>query len=276
MQNIETSCDLIMNSVRSSQLNFACQETPFSIYITITKSQHRKAVGLEHAVGKNLAIAVLQEENLLLKQTIADLETMLKDSDDKVKQAEIKLDAVDTKQRKEVLQWKEGFTKKDSEISSLKLVLKNKDSEILKMKSENSQLRKLAKSREKEIHNLENIQANQKDTIRNLKEINNKMKSEKVKLDKEVKKLDKKIETIQDRSSQQSEPNNNVDIKLFPKLSPSTTLFSACSAPTSEASLQKPLMGTVTTPTLSPPWQSTSPSSSTANASSNTVDTALS
>ena len=100
MQNIETSCDLIMNSVRSSQLNFACQETPFSIYITIRKSQHKKAVGLEQAAGKNLAIAVLQEENLLLKQTIADLETTLTDSDDKVKQAEIKLDAVDTKQRK--------------------------------------------------------------------------------------------------------------------------------------------------------------------------------
>ena len=175
------------------------------------------------------------------------------------------------------MQWKEGFTKKESEISSLKLVLKNKDSEILKMKSENSQLRKLAKSREKEIHNLENIQANQRDTIINLKENNNKMKCEKVKLDKEVKKLEKKIETIKVRCSQQSEPNNNLDIKLFPKLSPSTSLSSVSSAPISEASLQNPFMGTVTMPTLSPSWQSTSsPSSSTANASSSTVEATIS
>ena len=36
--SVKNSCDLIVNSVRDSFLNFSLQETPFSIYLTIRKS----------------------------------------------------------------------------------------------------------------------------------------------------------------------------------------------------------------------------------------------
>ena len=36
--SMKSSCDLVLNSVRSSNLNYMCQETPFSIFLTIRKS----------------------------------------------------------------------------------------------------------------------------------------------------------------------------------------------------------------------------------------------
>lgn len=35
---IKRSCDLVINSVRNSSLNYSLQETPYSIYITLRKS----------------------------------------------------------------------------------------------------------------------------------------------------------------------------------------------------------------------------------------------
>ena len=40
-QNVQASCVQILSSVRSSNLNFSCQETPFSIYLTIRISPVR-------------------------------------------------------------------------------------------------------------------------------------------------------------------------------------------------------------------------------------------
>ena len=36
--NIDSSCDSILQKIRKSGLNFSCQETPFSIYVTVRKS----------------------------------------------------------------------------------------------------------------------------------------------------------------------------------------------------------------------------------------------
>ena len=36
--NVQTSCDVVLSSVRESSLNFSVQETPFSLYITVRKS----------------------------------------------------------------------------------------------------------------------------------------------------------------------------------------------------------------------------------------------
>jgi hypothetical protein len=36
--DVKYSCDLIMNRVRDSSLNFSMQETPFSLYLTIRKT----------------------------------------------------------------------------------------------------------------------------------------------------------------------------------------------------------------------------------------------
>ena len=38
LQTVQTSCDLVINSVRASLLNFSIHETPYSLYLTIRKS----------------------------------------------------------------------------------------------------------------------------------------------------------------------------------------------------------------------------------------------
>ena len=44
---IQSSCQELINCVRSSTLNFSIQETPFSIYFTVRKTT-RKAANLHH------------------------------------------------------------------------------------------------------------------------------------------------------------------------------------------------------------------------------------
>ena len=36
--NIEAKCDLVLNKIRNSGLNFSCQETPYSLFVTLRKS----------------------------------------------------------------------------------------------------------------------------------------------------------------------------------------------------------------------------------------------
>ena len=35
---VQSSCDFLLQAVRNSGLNFSCQETPFSIFLTVRKS----------------------------------------------------------------------------------------------------------------------------------------------------------------------------------------------------------------------------------------------
>ena len=35
---VNISCDSVLNSVRTSGLNYSCQETPYSLYLTLRKS----------------------------------------------------------------------------------------------------------------------------------------------------------------------------------------------------------------------------------------------
>ena len=44
-ENLKRSCDSVIDSVRTSSLNFSCQETPFSFYITLRKSFRKASHG---------------------------------------------------------------------------------------------------------------------------------------------------------------------------------------------------------------------------------------
>ena len=216
-QNVQASCVQILSSVRSSNLNFSCQETPFSIYLTIRKSPikfHHVSEALtqglapvQNAVIDNL-VKTTVDENTALKNVLEELETELEASKNIAKTLEAKIDSAEAKvfsQHKEVQQWREALSKKDDEIKALKNVIKNDKTEILKDRSEQSQLKKILKSKEKEIYNLENAKQNQQDTIKTLKEVTNKLKQEKTKLEKEIKIRGKKIA----KSNESAENNNN-------------------------------------------------------------------
>ena len=56
--NIQNSCQDILNGVRSSCLNFALQETPFSLFLTIRKSYHKPRY------DQNLPLPQIDQESL--------------------------------------------------------------------------------------------------------------------------------------------------------------------------------------------------------------------
>ena len=76
------------------------------------------------------------------------------------------------------------------------------------MKGENNQMKKVLKAKEKEIYNLENVNLNQLDNIRRIKEDSKKLKVEKRGLEKQLKKFEKKIS----KSDEATLNNNNSDL----------------------------------------------------------------
>ena len=65
---IDNLCGKILYSVRSSNLNYACQETPYSIYLTIRKSW-----------SKHQQVQQPQEYVQQLPQPLSQIELNLKD-----------------------------------------------------------------------------------------------------------------------------------------------------------------------------------------------------
>ena len=113
--------DQIINSVRTSNLNFAHYETPFSIYLTIRKSQvknyHHHEQGLHPCSSEVSASSIGRQNAELVKETsfkesIRDLEGKLDDSEAEV------LKAYD-----QIRKSKEHLSKKDDEIKSLESLL---------------------------------------------------------------------------------------------------------------------------------------------------------
>ena len=113
--------DQIINSVRTSNLNFAHYKTLFSIYLTIRKSQvknyHHHEQGLHPCSSEVSASSIGRQNEELVKETsfkesIRDLEGKLDDSEAEV------LKAYD-----QIRKSKEHLSKKDDEIKSLESLL---------------------------------------------------------------------------------------------------------------------------------------------------------
>ena len=134
-----------MNCVRSSNLNFACQETPYSLYLTIRKSKVKKTHQQSSIpVIENQEIEGLVKENLSLKESLQNLEGKLDASEDTTKVLEKKLATAEAKALKAC---KENI-KKDDEIKSLK----NNNTYISKLECE---IREHKKDLKKKVHAFE-------------------------------------------------------------------------------------------------------------------------
>ena len=107
---IESSCNSILQKIRTSGLNFSCQETPFSMYVTVRKSltkqqrsnhlaaSHGQPVGQPgehdhelHVVSPVTGLLPRYEQVLLEKKTMEEacnkseqiLEETIQDSEEK-------------------------------------------------------------------------------------------------------------------------------------------------------------------------------------------------
>ena len=102
--SIQNSCDLVLNSVRTSSLNFSVFETPYSIYLSVRKSFSKSKLIPDHILPNC--------DNQKYANEIEDLKTNLKS-------AEHANNLLATKYEEAVAESEESF----SEIQRLKVWL---------------------------------------------------------------------------------------------------------------------------------------------------------
>ena len=194
------ACEFILKHIKSSNLNFVLQETPYSAYITIRKSlvKNRDSVIPESTVESGEAlydkIKVLQAENVSLKMDLHKLKSVAKNSDDKILELEVQL--------KNTLENVDDSNKVKKRKAQLEAIVIEKEKEIVKLKN-------IAKTFQNDNavvrNNLQNVtktlKLNEKDKFRaqvkseNLEETVKKLKEEKADLQKSLKKLQKNKKT---------------------------------------------------------------------------------
>ena len=216
--NLQESCAQILRSVRSSSLNYASQETPFSIYLTIRKSWNKHHPGhVPVALGSESLqdTGKLASENLSLKSEVTDVKAQLKAAKDIISVIETKVEVAEAEAyqlHKSIKKWKEALEKNDDEIKILKSTIKSYNSEKVKNSTELNSLKKVLKLRDKEIYDLENCKIDQQGTIKSLKLNESESKKEKVKLEKQAKNLEKKILNLKKKNCSPEFINNNTTV----------------------------------------------------------------
>ena len=227
---IQDTCASILNSIRKCNLNYSCQETPFSIYLTVRKSwskHHQAHHEASHQVSEPLQ-HVLYEAKIKeigsLKTELKELRNQLSESKNANKDLQVKVDAA----AGEVLHHHEELKKvlniKDDEVKALKNSIKNGVSENSRIATEVKSLKKSVKAREKEIYDLENFKINIQESVKTAKIKAKEHESEKIKVERQVKHLEKKLENLKKQQSR-AESNNNISELKLSSISylPSTT-----------------------------------------------------
>ena len=151
-QTIEFSCQEVVNAVRSSQLNFAIQETPFSLYFTVRKSLNKSSncdfsfkQPNEHLANEQetfqTKLKALQEANWILKknyeEALLDAETFAKENHslknkidilcEKLSKAEEKNEAIVAQKAKAINDEKKSLQTKHEKLIADFKCLKNEN-----------------------------------------------------------------------------------------------------------------------------------------------------
>ena len=123
-KSVESSCEFLLHSVRSSNLNFICQETPYSIFLTVRKSLQKsfsqeiqdtpslKTTPTEDAfeqLKRDLEEAVTENESK--QETIDSLEKTVEILREKLSQDDAKIKALENKNNFDIHEKKKALEK---------------------------------------------------------------------------------------------------------------------------------------------------------------------
>ena len=216
------SCEIILKHLKSSNLNFVLQETPYSAYITIRKSfvKTRDSVIPESTAesGEVLydKIKVLQAENVSLKTDLHKLKSLAKKSDDEILDLEVQLKNSQDK----ALENGDDAKKVNKQKAQLENVVSEKEKEIVKLKNiaktlqtDNSVVRNNLQNVTKTLKLTEKEKFRAQMKCENLEETVKKLKEEKVDLQKSLKKLQKtqKTKLFKNNNPPLKEPSEIID-----------------------------------------------------------------
>ena len=186
------ACDALMSAIKTSQLDFLIQETPYSCFVTIrkkfSKGYNSKVEVTEHKKDKNQSLCdELKCENQSLKEYIDEKERQLKVAKEESNTLYKKLEKAEQKMIIHCEENAKQETKTDSEISVLKAQVKDKNKAIVEYKAEEVKANKTIKTLEKKVHDLENKIQNMNDKIESINTSRSSLKNERDKLFNEVK-----------------------------------------------------------------------------------------
>ena len=246
---IHSSCNQILHTVRTSNLNYSCQETPFSLFLTIRKSPVKfynqllsppQDCQVVHSVPSNVSenlITAVTNENADLKNDLKNTEIELEASKEVTKTLEEKLTVAEAKLINEFNKVNKRVIQKDDEIKNLKNVISKNNLESTKLNNELNMLKKNLKLKEKDIYNLENDKLKKQETIKDLKIGIAKIKEEKSKQEKKWKKSEKKMSDVK------TAKNNNLEPKIVlssPELSITTSSIATQTVTSVQSSSSNP------------------------------------
>ena len=180
-------CDMLISSIRDSNLNFFVQETPFSAFINIRKTFCKGGKDYKKLVHEDKQHENLEQENKLLKDKLEEKSVQLEASKEDICVLQSRLE----KAEKELFEHSQN--KKISEIKQGDEILKLK-SVISSLKSESIEADRATKSHEKIVQNLEKKNKNLVEQVATMKAAKNDFKSDKLNLMNELKAL--KMKTL--------------------------------------------------------------------------------
>ena len=252
---IDNLCGKILYSVRSSNLNYACQETPYSIYLTIRKSwsKHQQVQQPQEYVQQlpqplsQIELNLKDREIENIKCELEDLKTKLQMSKQVEGELRVKVDAAEVKAKHQRQETEKVIARKDEEIDIFKNSIKNIHVDKEKLCSELKSLKKMAKCKDKEIYDLETFKSNNFESLDNVRNEARELKIENKKLKQQVKNLEKKDFDM--KVKKVSEENNNKlsvsEEKLF-HISDPSMISSVPSSPSSTATMSSSAVSNLT------------------------------
>ena len=178
MVTAQESCENVLLALKSSNLNFLIQESPYSVHITVRKSflrnspQHQRTPSSASYEATKYALEVESSE---LKKEIEAKNTRCKELEleNELLNAEVK------RLNKTVTNVTQVKNEKENQLKVINNLHKNVSSDLQKAKNELKDLSKNMKSKEKKIYSLNNKNENLEETIGRIKTDNAALKKEK-------------------------------------------------------------------------------------------------
>ena len=227
--SIHETCDEILTNIRGCNLNYYCQETPYSIYLTIRKSwsrHHHPVQQLPEHSGQPLNLELQSQEIKSLRTECqnlrAELELIKVTKDKEIKSLNVEIRTLSDDRKHSHRETEEMMVKKDDEIKALKGAYKAKTADTEKLATEIKSLKKLLKGRDKDIHDLEKYKTNHQETLKNIKSEAKELKTDKNKLLKQVTILEKKNEELKKEKPIKENNNDKKSETINPAMSASS------------------------------------------------------
>ena len=204
----------ILNTIKTSQLDFYIQETPYSAFITIRKKyikgfKHATEVLSENIEMENVIKDLKKHENEKLKTFAKEKEVESESNKNNVRTLEERLE----KAEKEMLKHFEHANKQKSELSdeiNILKSLKKKDNDVIaNLKIDLSKSRTESKSLQKELSNMQNKNENLKNKVEYANASKREIINKNEKLASEVKTMKKKIKHFEQENNNEKRANNN-------------------------------------------------------------------